>query len=515
MKKSQRVLSLFIALCLMAGIAVGCGSTETADKSTGTSVESSTAAVSSDAAPALKKVPITIMVAGDRPKQQNEVLANIDKITEKDLNINLKVNYIPWGDYINQVKLKSAAGEEFDIYLSFFSEIAGSIARKQAIPINDLLDKHGAALKEKIPQSLWDTLTVDGKIYGVPSVYPMTELERGFLVRKDLRLKYNLPEITDVATMEKFFEAITANEKDMVACGSWGLRGSEFEKDSVGHSLYLLGSGQVRFMYINQDVTPLKVENYYKTDAFKKSWELNVKAYKNGWIPKDALSDNDWGGMFISGKAASTMGDLYMINDYTNQLKKNVPQAEVEMAIFNKDGEWQDVNPCNNFGMISSTSKNPDRAMMFLNWLHASQENYDAYMLGIEGVTYVLEGKKAAVPAGTDPKDKFAPTPWFTMFQPFARMWTTDSPAYIETVEFWNSLKPKATPLQTFQYSTENVKAEVAAVEKVCTDIGRPLHAGILSTQADYDKFIEALEKAGIQKIIDDTQKQVDEFMAK
>lgn len=404
---------------------------------------------------------------------------------------------------------------KFDIYLSFFSEIAGSIARKQAIPINDLLDQYGKALKEKIPQGLWDTLTVDGKIYGVPSVYAMTELERGFFVRKDLRLKYNLPEITDVASMEKFFETIAANEKDLIPCGSAGLRGTEFEKDSVGHSIYLLEPGLNRFMYINQDVQPLEVENYYKTDLFKKSWELNIKAYQNGWIPKDALSDNDWGGLFIAGKAASTGGDLYMLNDYTNQLQKNVPAGEVEMAIFNKEGEWQDVNPVNNFGMISSTSKNPDRAVMFLNWLHESQENYDAYMLGIKGVTYTLEGDKAAVPAGMDPKDKFAPTPWFTMYLPFARTWTTDSQAYIDAIKFWSELKPKATPLQTFQYSSENVKAEVAAVDKVVTDMGKPLQMGILSTQADYDKFIAALEKAGIQKIIDDTQRQVDEFMAK
>ena len=217
MKKLSKALSVLVVLSMLATFTFGCGSSSNSVKETaktGSSAAAGTTAAATE--PALEKVPLVLFVAGDRPKQQDEVIANLNKVSEKDLNIELTVNYIPWGDYINQMKLKAAAGEEFDVYLSFFSEIAGSISRKQCIAVNDLLDKYGADLKEKIPQNLWDTLTVDGKIYGVPTVYAMSELARGIIDRKDLRVKYNIPEITDMASFENFLSTITKNEPDMI-----------------------------------------------------------------------------------------------------------------------------------------------------------------------------------------------------------------------------------------------------------------------------------------------------------
>ena len=515
MRKMVKFLSILVVVFMVATLAAACGrSSSTNDDAASTAGKDSTAATSTAAAPALKKVPLIIMVAGTRPKQQDEVLANLNKVTENELNMDLKVNYIEWGDYINQVKLKSAGGEEFDIFLSFFSELAGNISRKQCIDLNDLLGQYGPDLKAQIPQNLWDTLTVDGKIYGIPAVYAMTEMGRGFLVRKDLRLKYNLPEITDLASEEKFLDTIAKNEPSIIPFLGTALDTPVIcDKDSIGHSIYTFGPATL--LYVNEDVRPLKVENYLKTDIWKKVWAEDIKAYESGWFEKDILSDTDRDGKFIAGKAAAMAGDLYNINDRLNALKKNVPDADIELAIINKEGTWQNIGPVNNFGMISSTSRNPERAMMFMNWLRKSQENYDLYMLGIEGVTYNMAGDKAEVPAGIDPTDKFAPTPWFTMHFPYLKLWTTDSPAYIDALNFWNSLKPESTPLQTFSYSSDNVSAEKAAIEKIGTDEVGPLQVGMLKAQADYEKVLADLDKAGMQKVIEDAQKQIDAFVAK
>lgn len=520
MKNVTKVLCLLTALGMLAAMLAGCGTSAPAASAPASATTVATQAAAATAAPAettveLKKVPLVVMVAGDRPKQQDEVLANIDKVTQGELNIDLQLNYFPWQDFANTVSLKASAGEEFDIYLNFYSELAGSISRKQCVALNDLLDKYGPDLKSQIPQYLWDSLTVGGKIYGVPSVYAMTEMGRGFLVRKDLRVKYNLPEITDMATLEQYLDAIAKNEPGVIP---WlgGTLGTAVicDKSNVGHSVFTFGSDAAKFMYVNQDVRPLKVENYIKTDIFKKVWQENVKAYANGWFEKDFLSDNDRDGKFIAGKAAAMAGDLYNITDRQNALQKNVPTGELELAVINKDGKWVNTDPVNNYAQIYSLSKNPERAMMFLNWLRKDQKNYDLYMLGIEGVTYNLVGEKAEVPAGVNAADRFNPTPWFTMHFPYLRTWTSDPQSYVDALAFWNTLKPEAAPLSTFAYSGDNVKAEQAAVIKVWTEEEKPLELGMLSTQADYDKLVADLEQAGIQKIIDDTQKQIDAFVA-
>jgi len=516
MKNITKLLCLIMALAILVTVPAGCGGTSGKDQTGPDSSSSDQASTSDKSSTTLEKVPITIYVAGDRPKQQDEVLAAINEATKDELNIDLRVNYIPWGDYVSQVKLKASAGEEFDIFLSFFGELSGNIARKQCLPLNDYLDKYGADLKAQIPQYLWDSLTVDGKIYGIPAVYAMTEMGRGFLVRKDLREKYNLPEITDLESFETFLDTIAKNEPGIIPYLGGDLSTPVIcDPDYIGHSIFTFGGDTMSYLYVDQDKRPLKVENYIKTDIFKTVWKENIKAYNNGWFEKDFLSDKDRDGKFIAGKAASMPGDLYNITDRQNQLKKNVPEGEIELAIINKEGRWINIGPVNNFAMISTTSRNPERAVMFMNWLRKDQKNYDMYMLGIEGKTYNLKGEQAEVPEGVDPKDRYNPTPWFTMHFPYLRTWTTDPPAYIEALNFWNSLKPETAPLSTFSYSSENVKAEKAAVEKVMVDEVIPLFFGIKQTEEDYNRVLQLLEEAGIQKIIDDTQRQIDEFVAK
>lgn len=505
MIKALPELRIVVIVTIMSVILSGCASSTTSKE---TIKDIST----SSSVPMLEKVPVSIYVPGDRPKQQDEVLSEINKNTQMELNIDLKVNYIPWGDYINQVNIKSAGGEDFDIYLNFFGELTGNIAKKQCIPLNDLLDKYGLNLKKQIPQDLWKSSTFNDKIYGIPAVYAMTEMGRGFLVRKDLREKYNLPEITNDETYKLFLSTIKKNEKNIIPMIGDPVSTKVMDKKMIGHSIYTLGC---RYLYIDIDKKPFKVENYFKTEAFKTLWKENIEAYKNGWVEKDILTDNDFDGKFISGLAAAMNGDLYNITERQNALKKNVPAGEIELAIINKSGRWINMNPVNNFALISSTSKNPDRAMMFMNWLRESQENYDLYMLGIPGKTYNLVGEKAEVPAGVDPKDRYNPTPWFTMHMPYMRSWTSDPPAYIEALKFWKEMKPESSELMGFSYSSENVKAEKAAVEKVYYEEGRPLEVGILTTEADYNKFIEDLDKAGLPKIIEETQKQLDNYMLK
>jgi putative aldouronate transport system substrate-binding protein len=462
----------------------------------------------------LPLVPITIYVAGDRPKQQDAVLRYIEQQTKNELNIKLTVNYIPWGDYVNQVKLKAAAGENFDIFLTFFSELPGNISRKQALDITDLVKKYGADLKKAIPAGLWASVTVNGKIYGIPSVYPMTGMGRGFLLRKDLRLKYGLPEVTDTKSLENYLAAVKKNDPDMIPFLGTSFGMLAYDKANISHYYYNFGGGDLaNTMGIDVTKTPYKVVNTATTDLTKWQWKESQKAMENGWFEKDILTDTDRDGKFIQGKAAAMGGDLFNINDRQNALVKNVPTGVVELAIINKNGPWYGTDPCNNFGAISTTSKHPDRAVMFMNWLRKNPTNWNMYMLGKPGLTYNMKGDKAEVPAGTDPSDKFAPTPWFMQQTDYAKYWTTDSKGYVDALNFWNKLKPIASPLSSFVYTDANVLAEETAVSKVVKEQGKLLEAGLITSDADKQKYLSDLDDAGLPAIIKDAQKQIDDFM--
>jgi putative aldouronate transport system substrate-binding protein len=499
MKSNKLLCTILTAITLTTTLA-GC-STKTSTSNPGTSEGNK-----------LAEAPLTIYVAGDKPKQQDEVNKYISEQTKSELNIKLDTKYIPWNDYSNQMKLKSAAGENFDIFLSFFSDLPGQISKKAALDITDLITKYGGDLKKNIPEELWKSVTsFDGKIYGIPSVYPMTGMNRGFLVRKDLRVKYNLPEITDIATMEKFFDTIKKNEPSMIPilCANLGMLSAD--KTLIDHYLYSFGAG----LAIDVTQKPYKVISAATAPVNLAIRTENQKAMANGWFEKDFLTDNDRDGKFIQGKAASMPGDLFNITDRQNALSKNVPGAELELAIINKEGKWYGTDPVNNFGVISSTSKNPDRAVMFMNWLRKSKDNWNMYMLGKPGLTYTDSGDKVKVPDGTAPTDKYMPTPWFAQQTNYIKFYDTDPKSYIEALNFWNNLKPEASPLATFVYSNKNVLAEDAAVAKVQKEMGDPITAGIVTDAAQIQKYYDALDKAGLQKLIQDAQTQLDAYMAK
>lgn len=505
MKRSKPLYRLLALLCslVILCLAVSCGTVDEPKRSGNINKNG------------LERYPLKVLLAGEKPAMQDEVSEEISNVTADELNIDLSINYIPWSDYINKIRLKGISGEEFDICMNFSSELAGNIARKQCIPLNDLLDKYGRDLKRQIPQNLWDSVTVNGNIYGVPAVYAMTEMGRSLLIRKDLREKYGLPEITDLATMEIFLDTIARKEKDMIPILASSLDIIACDREFLGHELYRLGGDSFKYMYIDLDNGEYKVENYFRTPVFKRIWKENIKAYQRGWFERDILSDISRDYKFVTGKAAAMSGDLYNIVDRQNQLKNQVPEAEVELAVFNKDGKWITSNPVNNYAMLSSTGKHPERAVMFLNWLRKSQDNYDLMMLGIKGKTYNLVDGQAQVPEGVDPKERYNPTPWFTMHFPYNRTWTTDPEEYKKALDFWEKLKPVNSPLSTFAYTSENVKAESLAVEKLIDEIGRPLYSGMISSEAEYQNFLEEMDKAGMELILKDTQAQIDRHLGR
>ena len=500
MKRNKLICTILATVILTTALA-GCGKAAT----------SSTSSTPTTTTTKLAEVPLTIYVAGDKPKQQDEVNKYISEQTKDELNIKLTTNYIPWGDYSSQMKLKAAAGENFDIFLSFFSDLPGQISRKAALDITDLISKDGGDLKKAIPSDLWKSVTsTDGKIFGIPSLYPMTGMNRGFLVRKDLRVKYNLPEITDLASMENFFAAVKKNDPSIIPilCANLGMLTAD--KTLIDHYAYSLGA------VMNIDVTqkPYKVVNAATTPVTLAIRTENQKAMANGWFERDFLTDKDRDGKFIQGKAASMPGDLFNITDRQNALTKNVPGAELELAIINKEGKWYGTDPVNNFGVISSTSKNPERAVMFMNWMRKSKDNWNMYMLGKPGLTYNVSGDKVKVPDGTTPADKYSPCPWFAQQTDYMKFFDTDPKSYIDSLTFWNNLKPEPSPLSTFVYSNKSVLAEDAAVTKVQTEEGDPITAGLLTKETDIKKYYADLDKAGLQKLITDAQAQLDAYMA-
>ena len=65
-----------------------------------------------------------------------------------------------------------------------------------------------------------------------------------------------------------------------------------------------------------------------------------------------------------------------------------------------------------------------------------------------------------------------------------------------------------------FAFDATPVTSEVSAVKNTIDEYGTALGSGLMDPAEKYDEFLEKLDSAGINAIIEEAQRQLDEWLA-
>lgn len=500
--KAKKLCSLLLAVVLTAGMALtGCQKSSKSDQASDSSK--------------LDPVTLKLVVAGDQPPEQQEVLDKISEKSKDELNVTLDVMYIPWSDYQEKVKMMAASGDEFDLFLNFGFDAVNAYTRKQAIGLNELMDKYGQDIKKNIPDLEFAPFLVDGETVAIPAVYVKDSINTTIIIRKDLREKYNVPEVKDVETFKQYLEAIKKNEPNMIPYGCNATQGGTAFLRSTEGFRPTMDSSSVAMWYIDGEDGKMKAFNRYREGGMDyQVAQLFEDFYANGYLEKDLLSQKDSEGLFEAGKVAAYNVDLFKFSKMEANLKNVNPDAEVEYCIMNPDQPIA-YDKSNNTCQISSTSKNPERAMMFINWVLKNQENYDLYMYGIEGKHYTLENELLKLPDGVDAgNNPYAPTPWLFYNTNYHRATTEDSEITLQALEYFKNQEryPVDEEALGFNFDPDPVALEIGQCQKVVEEEWNPIGVGIRPIDEAYDQFMTDLKAAGGDKIVEEAQRQIDAY---
>jgi len=478
-------------------------------------------AATAAAAPALYN--LRIMTAGDKPPDQQSVFDAIEAKTRNTLNVKITVDYIPWGDYIEKVRLMSAAKEKFDICLTFSGVASEAFNRQEMIPLDDLLKQYGQNLSKKILPSNWVwAKSADGKTIAVPCQYAKDGIYTTLVVRKDLRVKYKLPEITNMDTLGRYLDAVAKNEPKITP-----LLGGSIQA-AVVHELERLydpvidygyqGQGYFIGFWETKGADAYKVKNWY-ADKRAQTWiKMGADAMNRGWYAKDlnaGIQGYDQTAI-ASGLVACLQMDYYNFNTIYNNAKQTNPSFELEWALINK-GQPVPAETCNNFSQVSATSGDPARAVMFLDWIQASQDNYDLWYYGIKGKHYTLSSKGDVVyPAGSiSTALPYAPTPWYFRNYMMDRAISTDCDMSKTAQEYWKNVKVLPLPsTAAFVFQTKDFELEITQLNTIIAQYWNDLSNGVLQGDANYQKFLKELDNAGMPASLAGMQKQLDAWRA-
>ncbi|MFD0717453.1 ABC transporter substrate-binding protein [Paenibacillus sp. GCM10027626] len=442
-------------------------------------------------------------------KDLAEVQDAINVITKQKINATVKLTPIDLGAWQQQMNLMLAGNEKLDLLITSTGMNYGTQAAKgQLLPLDDLLAQYGQDIIKVVGPDILKAATTNGKIFGVPSVRDWAA-DYGVLMRKDLVDKYkiDLGAVKTYDDLDAVFEVIKKNEPGMAAVIP---EGSSF---SIVQSIT---PGLVDPLNDDNGVLPgfdnnLQVVNWFESQQYADLLKMARRWYTAGYIPKD-ISTNQTATeqMVKAGKAFSFM--VHMKPGYENKESLMTGTPMVAVRLLPPVATTSSIS--NIMFSIAKNSQDPERAMMFLNLLYSDKDIVNLIDYGIEGKHYVKKADNTiGYPSGVDSANAtYAPAHgWLWGNQFLSHVWEGDDPKVWELTDEFNKAAKKSKAMG-FSFTVDPVKTEAAAVKNAKDQYKIGLENGTLDPDKYLPEFIAKLKSAGIDKIIVEKQKQLDEW---
>lgn len=508
-KKSA--IAVLSTACLLSTIMSGCqktGSTGEGNTQDTTAVQTSEKTTTGDVIDTSKPVELTWFYIGTGQQEGvGEVEAEVNKYLKEHTNLNATVQLqcFDYGSYSDKLQSMIAAGEEFDI--CFTSSWANNYylnARKGAfLALNDLIPTYAPKTFEVIDPGFIKGTQINGVNYAIPTNKEAAH-QWGFVIRKDIIDKYNM----DISTIKKFediepfLKIVKENEPGMypleAVIGESPFRVLDF--DRIGDQRY---PGVVY-----NDSQDMKVFNELEAPETLDFFETMHKYYEAGYIREDAATVTDYtqdqkaGKVFAAVRSLKPGKDIEESNTFGYELVQ-VPVTPPIKSNLEMTGSLQ---------AISSTSKNPERALMFLELVNTDPVLNNIINYGIEGKHYIKVSDNV-IKAGPE-LDKYNPgTGWVFGNQFISYVWDNESPdKWEQFIEF--NKQGTETKTLGFVFDSEPVKTQIAQCSNVWDQYMPGLETGTVDPKEVLPEFIEAMKDAGSDEIIAEKQKQLNTWLA-
>lgn len=456
-----------------------------------------------------EQVTLRYVRPGNRPDNYSELIANVnDRLKEDGLNINLDITYIASDVFQDKVAMMISSGEEFDLIsvMEDQKSFTNYVAMGALTSIDNYLDGMDA-LKSKIPESIWNSAKINGKIYTIPAFWTDLADQACCITLDRANLKkygVGVPQTRD--DLLKMCEAYSSNwsgsDKPYVIPMykepfTWLFRTLDSYPFTVIDDL----------IYITQDG---KVKSWVETDEFKTCADFFSHLYKNGYISPDILSTSwsSWN-QLCSGNFIWCDGcQMWGSEDYFKNL---IPGCQLDSVYLNPKATSFRPAAFRNSTGVSATSKHPDAAVKFMNWLYSEQDNYDAMIYGIDGLTWKAEENGYYTKLGNG--EAFNDD-WMIGNLSLLRKEVGTYPTFID-IMYREKKNAVDSIVMNFTFDPSDVSSEYSnCLALVETEI-YPIKLGIISYDDGGENAIEQLKAAGIDKVIESYQTQLDNFLGK
>ncbi|MFC5470858.1 ABC transporter substrate-binding protein [Cohnella suwonensis] len=474
--------------------------------------------ISVNAATSLPEYKLSFYYPGSPAKDEAKIEEKINEYLKPKINATVDLQPIDWGQWDSKMNLLKASREPMDIiFTAQWNGHANDVAKKVFLAVDDakgpagnLLAQYGKDITKSLDPAYLKGSKVNGHNYAVPTNKELAA-QGGVIYRKDIADKLGLTAKLNAVKTVKDLEPILATVKaKMPSMTPLFLRdGDNFNAHYFAQHDFL-GDTTIEGL-IRKDGTSTKVITRFDDKQYMDQLALTRSFFKKGYINKDAATTQ------LSGQDALKKGNVFMI---TASLK---PGKDAETAIAaNLAGKLKQINmtartvstgeTAGSMLGISTTSKDPARAMMFINLLHSDKYLNNLLNFGIEGEHYAKASKEVIKPAANSANYNPGAT-WMFGNQFLNYVWNT------EATDKWAQFKKfnngaKLSPALGFTFDAQPVKSQVAALVTVRKKYIAGLETGAIDPSKAAE-FKKNEEKNGLSKVLAEKQKQLNAFLAK
>lgn len=504
-KTIRKMFALGLSIAMTAGALTGCGNSASDSAGAGNEAAATEEASAEKEAPAQEaaaddgEVPTLIWwtVGGTPADDFDAAIEQISDYTEEKIGVRLDVKIAGWGDYDQKMNTIVNSGEYFDIMFTNNTNYSKFVNLGAFENITDLVQNVTPELYSFIPETIWAGTQIHGNVYAVPT-YKDSSLTQFWYIDDVYVQKYGI-DMSSVQTFEDldpiFREVKEGEGKSFYPVRlTQGTLWNGFFNDYDGLAGGLQPIGVKLDNETRTVVCTLEQEDIQKKLTMLHQW------YVDGIINPDAnvLTENSKGNMFGNAQGWPSAVATWQINQ---GVEKFVLSNPIDGPLFTTETIQGSMNA------ISVNSKYKEEALKLLQLMNTDSKFRDMCAFGVEGnhFEYLEDGTVRRL------RDD----------------WTW--PSYTQGTFFILSTQEGADPNQWDEVRKQNEEAVASACLGFALDITN-IQNEVANCNTVWDKYkydmltgasdpaeavpacIEELKAAGLDTVIAEAQKQINEF---
>lgn len=517
MKKAKRstftVVALVLSLMLVISACSGNGGNEGGSNNPTNAPTSSTEPTDSGnegtGQEQLEEHTLKLVYTGATQKDEEKVEAAINEYLKDKINAKLDLIAIDWGPWEEKLNLMIAGRDEVDIiFTAVWQKHAINVKKGAFIDVGPLLQSHGQGILDSLDPLYLEGAKVGGVNYAVPTNKEFAA-QGGIVYRKDIaeELGLDMSKVKTIYDLEEIFATIKEKKPGMTPL--YLTRGETFNSHYfVG--IDALGDTSVPGMIL-KDLSDTKVHASYEDERYLEHLRVTRDYFQKGYVNRDAATS-------LTGTAdALKTGNVFAV---VASLKPGKAKEMENQISYQGKLEQLELTPkttstseaAGSMLAISSTSKDPERAMMFINLLHTDEVLNNLLNFGIEGTHYEKVSDKIIKP-GPEAGNYSTGAQWMFGNQFLNYVTESEDPDKWEKFRQFNE-NPKLSPGFGFFFDHEPVTAEVGVISNLEREYLPTLETGSVDIDKVLPEFAQKMKAAGADRIIELKQQAFDEFLA-